>query len=101
MVSVNFLILLILIVVMYPLIKWRGLPWQAELPSFQRVLFDLAGCLIIEEFGFYYTHRLLHHPYLYKHIHKIHHEWTAPIGIVGIYAHPIEHCVCSNVIKAS
>ncbi len=28
-----------------------------------------------------------------KHIHKIHHEWQAPIGLVSLYAHPFEHVV--------
>ena len=28
-------------------------------------------------------------------IHKTHHEWTAPIGIVSIYAHPLEHAVAN------
>lgn len=37
--------------------------------------------------------RLLHHPTLYKKIHKKHHEWTAPIGVISVYAHPIEHVV--------
>ena len=40
-----------------------------------------------------YLSRLLHHPTLYKKIHKKHHEWTAPIGVISIYAHPIEHVV--------
>ena len=43
-----------------------------------------------------FVHRLLHHPRLYKHIHKIHHEWTAPTGIISVYAHPIEH-ILSNL----
>ena len=40
--------------------------------------------------------RLLHHPRIYKYIHKVHHEWTAPISITAVYAHPIEHLI-SNV----
>lgn len=47
----------------------------------------------LEMFGF----RLLHHPMLYRHIHKKHHEWTAPIGVTSIYAHPVEHIV-SNLL---
>ena len=34
--------------------------------------------------------RLLHYRLLYKHVHKIHHEWTAPTGIVSVYSHPVE-----------
>ncbi len=44
--------------------------------------------------------RFLHHPRLYKHIHKKHHEWTAPIGIVALYSHPIEH-VFSNLVPVA
>ena len=37
--------------------------------------------------------RLCHHRLLYKYIHKTHHEWTAPVGIVSVYCHPLEHVV--------
>lgn len=32
----------------------------------------------------------------YQRIHKRHHEWKAPVAMVSIYCHPIEHLV-SNV----
>ena len=40
---------------------------------------------------------MLHHPSVYKYIHKKHHEWTAPIGLIALYAHPFEHIV-SNLL---
>ncbi|PRD22698.1 UNVERIFIED_CONTAM: Fatty acid hydroxylase domain-containing protein 2 [Trichonephila clavipes] len=49
---------------------------------------------------FWSSVRLLHHPRLYKYIHKQHHEWTAPIAITAVYCHPIEHCLC-NLLPAS
>lgn len=83
----------------YHLTSWRGEPCSPQLPSFQRGLMELAVCVVVEELMFYYSHRLFHHPGLYKHFHKQHHEWTAPIGVVSIYAHPVEH-VMSNMLPA-
>lgn len=69
-------------------------------PTFERAVLDLAVCIIVDEIGFYYMHRLIHHKSLYKRIHKIHHEWTAPIAITALYAHPLES-LFGNMLPAA
>ncbi|XP_078509809.1 fatty acid hydroxylase domain-containing protein 2 isoform X2 [Lissotriton helveticus] len=86
-----------MVMVMYPIMHWRGNPCGPELPTFHWVLLELSIFTLIEEVLFYYSHRLFHHPSLYKHIHKKHHEWTAPVGVVSLYAHPLEHML-SNML---
>jgi len=81
----------------YLAMQWRGCPVSSShLPTFQWAVVELAVFSLVEEFCFYYSHRLLHHPRIYKYVHKMHHEWTASIGIIGIYCHPLEH-VLSNL----
>ena len=47
-----------------------------------------------------FLNSMVHMPMFYKRIHKKHHEWTAPIGLVWIYSHPFEHLV-SNLIPVA
>ncbi|XP_002737756.1 fatty acid hydroxylase domain-containing protein 2-like [Saccoglossus kowalevskii] len=82
--------------------QWRGYSSSCsveDVPTIPRILFDLIVAVVGEEVVFYYTHRLFHHPYLYKRFHKKHHEWTAPIGLIALYAHPLEHAL-SNALAA-
>lgn len=55
-------------------------------------MYSLLFYIVFEEIGFYYLHRLFHKvPFLYRNIHKKHHEFTSPIAVAAIYCHPIEH----------
>ena len=66
----------------WKIIQWQGRDIYSEpLPPVGHFMLSLIPYLIVEEIGMYYIHRLGHHRRLYKHIHKKHHEYTAPISI--------------------
>lgn len=53
--------------------------------------------LILEDAAFYWFHRLLHTPFLYKHIHKVHHSYHQPIPLAAEYTHPIDYILTGSL----
>lgn len=53
---------------------------------------------IVADVAFYSIHRLFHaSPLLYRHIHRVHHRFSAPTAMACVYAHPLEFAV-GNVL---
>lgn len=74
----------------YPVCQLAGIATTTPFPSYSTVLLQLAAFFVMEDTWHYWGHRLLHHPYLYKRVHKQHHKYAAPFGLTAEYAHPIE-----------
>lgn len=54
------------------------------------MLGQIALFFIFEDAWHFFSHQALHYGPLYKHIHKIHHKYSAPFGLAAEYAHPLE-----------
>ncbi len=70
---------------------------SASQDSIYLTLLKAFGIINFTNMLFYSIHYLLHSKILFAHIHRIHHEFSNPIGASAYYAHPIEH-LFSNVL---
>lgn len=57
--------------------------------------------LIYHDFYFYWTHRLMHHKLLFRHVHKVHHESTNPSPWAAYSFHPWEAVVQALVLPTA
>ena len=54
----------------------------------------LGLCIIlIHEFHFFTTHRMIHIPVLYKYVHSVHHNSVNPSPWSSLSMHPVEHLI--------
>lgn len=61
-------------------------------------VFSFAIMLLYHDFYFYWTHRIMHHKLLFRHVHKVHHESTNPSPWAAYSFHPWEAVVQATVL---
>lgn len=71
-------------------LPYIGISRDGPLPTWDVLLLQLVFFLIVEDYLNYWFHRWLHTPWLYKHVHSVHHQYDAPFSIVAAHAHPAE-----------
>lgn len=69
---------------------WSGLRFDGPAPSWMTHVWQVFVAYAVYDAMFYWSHRLLHHPRLYKHCHKQHHEYHTPVAIAGTHQHLLE-----------
>ena len=53
-------------------------------------LHDFMFSLVGNELLFYWVHRVLHHRWWYRHVHRTHHTFSAPTAWTATYCHTLE-----------
>ena len=61
------------------------------LPDKFTLVWQMYLCIMIEDVAFSISHRILHTPWFYRHIHKVHHTYVQQVSISATYAHPVEY----------
>lgn len=87
--------------------NWQP-PYSVDQPSLEKILsspwkflFLEIFCLLCEDFAFHVMHRLMHKwKFLYQTVHKIHHQYTQPVGFSAEYSHPLEY-ILTGVVPSS
>jgi len=75
-------------------LRWSGVGFDYDsIPAWWTYFPKMFFCLVLEDTWHYFCHRALHWKPIYGYVHKIHHTFTSPFGIVAEYAHPVETIV--------
>ncbi len=87
----------LLLWLVYPVYRWRATSFSAaQLPDPLTLLLHLAIAIAVDDTLFYWAHRLLHeNKWLYRTVHKQHHEFKHAVGLATEYAHPAEDLLCN------
>ncbi|KAF8250812.1 putative C-4 methylsterol oxidase [Wilcoxina mikolae CBS 423.85] len=74
----------------HPMCKYFGMDTGVPFPHWTKMAYQIAIFFIMEDTWHYWFHRAFHWGPLYKYVHKIHHQYSAPFGLAAEYASPIE-----------
>lgn len=67
---------------------------SSTIPSGLMLCAQFIFCMAVEDTAFYWAHRLLHESkFLYRHVHKIHHQFNVSASWASEYSHFVEYII--------
>jgi plant 4alpha-monomethylsterol monooxygenase len=85
----NNALLFAFVVVAWPVLR-HGRIHEGPLPAWYVMLGQIVFFIYLDDFLYYFMHRAMHHGWLWKNVHAVHHRIHTPWAITGHYMHPIE-----------
>ena len=86
------------LIVFYYLRPYTNLYYDINEYSTAYYIFSWVWMIVVHDAYFYWMHRMMHHPKLFKHIHLIHHKSTNPSPWTAYAFHPLEGFLESLII---
>lgn len=63
--------------------------------------FSFILLMYLHDAYFYFTHKFLHRPFWYKHVHRVHHESQSPTPFTSFSFHPVEAIIQAGILPLS
>jgi sterol desaturase/sphingolipid hydroxylase (fatty acid hydroxylase superfamily) len=67
------------------------------LPAAPVLFCHLVVCFLLNECMFFWGHRALHSPLLYRRVHKVHHQYVGTRSFAAEHSHPLEQVLTGHV----
>lgn len=94
---VNSGVTFLLILPLWPLLRLSNVH-AGPLPPWWEVAWQLLFFVYLDDFLFYWMHRALHTPKLFRHVHAVHHRVRTPCAVAGVYFHWMEYAAISSLV---
>lgn len=89
-VAVNTAAFLLAALGVYGALWLRGVDFNAQLPPWWTVAWQLVAFALVTDTAFYWMHRGLHRPWWFSRVHRQHHEVRYVRGLSAEYSHTLE-----------
>ncbi len=96
--AINSLLSFLGLVLAWPLMRHLSGIHMGALPPWYVMVAQIAFFIVLDDFLYYWMHRTLHTPWLYKHVHSVHHRITIPFALTGNYMHAVEFVATSTLV---
>jgi sterol desaturase/sphingolipid hydroxylase (fatty acid hydroxylase superfamily) len=77
---------------------WTRIYVHLETFGVPYTILSFITTLLFHDFYFYWTHRIMHHRSLFRHVHRVHHESTNPSPWAAYAFHPWEALIQASVL---